>query len=132
MDKHDLIHKTVNFITFPDNPQNLGSCAAFIWPPCVADADILFCSCGFFYFLLSFCLAYSQRLEIGCRPYFHKRLAKNTGCKNSSSAHHCTLCWAISSQLRHIYVIGRTGRCNCRFIAEHRVSNLTCTDCTVY
>jgi len=26
--------------------------AQLLWPPCVADADIIFCSCG--YFLLSF------------------------------------------------------------------------------
>jgi len=26
----------------------------FLWPPRVADADIIFLSCGFFYLLLSF------------------------------------------------------------------------------
>jgi len=31
-------------------------------PPCVADADIIFCSCGFY--LLLFSLAYSQRSEL--------------------------------------------------------------------
>jgi len=25
-----------------------------LWPPCVADADIIFLPCGFFYLLLSF------------------------------------------------------------------------------
>jgi len=27
--------------------------AAFLWPPCVADADIIFSSCGFFFFFLA-------------------------------------------------------------------------------
>jgi len=26
----------------------------FLWPPCVADADIIFLPCGFFYLLSSF------------------------------------------------------------------------------
>jgi len=29
----------------------------FLWPPCVADADIMFLPCGFFVLLLSFFLA---------------------------------------------------------------------------
>jgi len=97
---------------------------------CVADADILFCSCGFY--LLSFFLTYSQRSEIGCRseiaclPYFHiwcglsvnlqcipetccMWLAENAGRKKSpKNGHLCTiaqLCRAISSQLRHISTI---------------------------
>jgi len=36
-------------------------------------------------------------------------LAENTGCKNiaknSPSVHHCTTCWAISSQLKYISTI---------------------------
>ena len=28
--------------------------SSFLWPPCVADADIIFLSCGFFYLLSSF------------------------------------------------------------------------------
>jgi len=36
------------------------------WPPCVADAEILLRSYGFYFFL-----AYSQRSQIGCLPYFH-------------------------------------------------------------
>jgi len=81
----------------------------FLWPPCVADADIIFLPCGFF---LSFLfLALSQRPQIGCLPYFHTwcgpganlecrsemccmRLAGNTGRKNdakkSPSVHHRT------------------------------------------
>ena len=68
-----------------------------------------FCNCGFY--LLLFCLPYSQRSEIGCLPYFRTwydlspnlecrsemcctRLAENTGRKNyakkSPSAHHRT------------------------------------------
>ena len=29
-----------------------------LWPPCAADADIIFSSCGFFFFLLSFFLSF--------------------------------------------------------------------------
>jgi len=57
------------------------------------------------WFLSSFFLAYSQRSQIACLPYFYTRitanlecrsemcctrLAKNTGCKNSPSVHHRT------------------------------------------
>ena len=38
----------------------------FLWPPCVADAHIIFLPCGFFYLLSSFFLAYSQPSHIGC------------------------------------------------------------------
>jgi len=41
-----------------------------LWPPCIADADVIFLSCGFFFFLLFF-LAYSQPWQIACLPYFH-------------------------------------------------------------
>jgi len=71
---------------------------------------IIFCSCGFFLPVV-FSLAYSQRSESGCTPYFHTwcglsanlecmsemcctRLAENTGrkkyVKKSSSAHNRT------------------------------------------
>ena len=48
----------------------------FLWPPCVADANIIFESCGFFFYLPIFFsfLAESQPSQIGCLPYFH------TGC----------------------------------------------------
>ena len=41
----------------------------YLWPPCVADANIIFLSCGFSFYL--FFLAYSQPSQIGCLPYFH-------------------------------------------------------------
>jgi len=41
----------------------------FLWPPCIADADILFCSCGFYFSSFLFFLAYSQQLQSGCLPY---------------------------------------------------------------
>ena len=96
----------------------------FLWPPCVADADIIFLSCGFFCLLsiyLLFFLAYSQPSQTGCLPYFHTwcglgvnlgcrsetwctRLAENTGCKKSSKIRHLRtivqLYGAISSQLK--------------------------------
>ena len=57
----------------------------FLWPPCVADADILFCSCGFYFssFFLFF-LACSQRLQSECLPYFHTwcGLSVNLECKS--------------------------------------------------
>jgi len=77
-----------------------------------------------FFFL--FFLAYSQRSQIGCLPYFHTwcglsaklecrseicctRLAENRGCKNNAKNHHlrtiAQLCQAISSQLRHVLTI---------------------------
>ena len=82
---------------------------SFLWLPCVADADIIFSSYGFFYLL--FFLAYSQPSQIGCLPHFHTccglsanlecrsemycaQLAENTGRKkspkNSPSGHHRT------------------------------------------
>jgi len=77
---------------------------SLLWPSCVADAYITFSSC---FFLLSFFLAYSQRLQIGCLPYFYTwcgpsanlecrsemccmRLAGKAGPKNSPSGHHRT------------------------------------------
>ena len=66
---------------------------------------IILCSCGFY---LLFFLAYFQRSQVGCLPYFYTWcglsanleyrsemcymcLAENTGRKNSPSAHHCTV-----------------------------------------
>jgi len=71
-----------------------------LWPPCVADADNLFCSCVYYLFFH----AYSQQSEIGCLPYFDTwcglsanlecrfemcctQLTENTACKKSPSAH---------------------------------------------
>jgi len=77
---------------------------------------------------LFFFLAYSQRLEIGCLPYFHTwcglsvnlqcmfemcctRLGENTGCKNYAKNRHLRTiarrCRAISLQLRHLLTIGK-------------------------
>jgi len=87
-----------------------------LWPPCVAGADIVFLSCGFFFLLSSsssiFFLAYSEPSQIGCLPYFTqchgvalvriwdagpKRAARGSLtyrtqkiAKNSLSTHHCT------------------------------------------
>ena len=81
-----------------------------LWPPYGIGQAIIFLSCGFFFYLLLFFIAYSQPSQIGCLPYFHTwcglsanlgcrsetcctRPAENTGCKkidkNSPSAHHC-------------------------------------------
>jgi len=78
----------------------------------------------FFSFFFLFFLAYSQRSEIGCLPFFHTRcglstnlecrseicgtrLAQNTGRKKSPKIRHLgtitQLCRTVSSQLRHMY-----------------------------
>jgi len=58
--------------------------ARLLWPPCVADADIIFCSYGFFLFFL----AYSQRSQSGCLPYFHTwcSLSANLECSLKCAA----------------------------------------------
>jgi len=99
-----------------------------LWPPCVADADIIFSSCGFFYLSSFYFLAKSQRSQIGCLPFFHTwcglsanlecrsetccaRLAENTGRKKVAKNHHLgtiiQLCRAISSQIWHVSTIGK-------------------------
>ena len=84
-----------------------------LWRPCIADADIIFSSCGFFFFprLISAVGDWN-----GCLPYFHTwcslsanlecryetrcaRLAEIQDAKNvekSPSGHHPTICRAIS------------------------------------
>jgi len=83
-------------------------------PPCIA-------GCGHIYFrpvsiFLSFFLALSQRLQIGCLPYFHTwcGLSANLGCMSLLHTARCKyrtqknrhfgtiaqLCRAVSSQLR--------------------------------
>ena len=91
----------------------------FLWPPCVADADIIFLPCGFYLSFFFIFLTKSQRSQTGCLPYFHTRcglsanlectsetscirLAENTGRKNRHLSTIAQLCWAISSQLRHV------------------------------
>jgi len=83
----------------------------------------------FLLLLSSFFLAYSQRSQIGCLPFYTwcglsanlecmsemccTRLAENrpTGCKNYATNHHlrniAQLCRAISSQRMHVSTIGR-------------------------
>jgi len=80
----------------------------FLWPPCIADADIIFLSCGFFFYLL---LSFFPRLfsavadwmttilphmvhlsaNLECRSETCcTQLTENTGRKKSPSAHHRT------------------------------------------
>ena len=78
-----------------------------------------------FFFLLSFFLAYSQRSEIGCLPYFHTwcglsanvecmyemwctRLAEK--CRTQKNRHLGTIaqiCRPLSSQQRHVSTVGK-------------------------
>jgi len=102
-------------------------CICFLWSPYGIGQTIIFLRCGFFFFFLFF-LAYSQPSQIGCLPYFHTwcglsanlgyrsetcctRLTENTGRKKSRQNRHldtiAQLCWAISSQLRHVSTIGK-------------------------
>jgi len=88
-----------------------------------------FLSSIFFLLLSCFFLAWSQRPQIGCLPYFGTccglsanlecmsemcctRLAGNTGRKNDAKNRHLRTmpqhCRAISSQLRHISTIGKS------------------------
>jgi len=91
----------------------------------VADADIIFSSCGYFFLLLFFpCLM--SAAQTGCLPYFHTwcglsanlgcrsetcctRLAENTGCKNLPSTHHRTTLsdCIFATKVRYIPTIGK-------------------------
>jgi len=92
-----------------------------LWPPCIADADAIFCSYG--YYLFSFLpspILSGPWSEIECLPYFHTwcglsanlecmsemcctRLAENTGRKKSPSVHHrTTLSGYIFAMKAHI------------------------------
>jgi len=37
---------------------------SFLWPPCIADADIILCSCGFFFLLFSSPILSGRRLDV--------------------------------------------------------------------
>jgi len=93
-----------------------------LWPPCFADADILFCSCGFFFFSLP--ILSSRRLDVyhtfkhdiilntnlECRSeMWCMWLAENTRRKNYEKNRHlhnlAQLYRAVSLQLRHISTI---------------------------
>jgi len=94
----------------------------------IADADIIFLPCGFFFFYLSFfpglisavadwmstILAHvvGRNANLRCRSETcYTRLDANTGRKNSSKNRHlgtvAQFCRAISSQLRHISTTGK-------------------------
>jgi len=63
-----------------------------LWPPCIADADIIFLPRGFFflsfyiYLPIFLFLVYSQPLQIVCLPYFHTwcGLSANLGCRSET------------------------------------------------
>jgi len=87
---------------------------SYLWPPCVADADIIFCSCGFYllsFFFLIF-LAYSQRSEIGCLPHFHTQcgLSVNLECRSENNVLHAAR-WKCRTQKlcknRHLHIIAQ-------------------------
>jgi len=95
----------------------------------IADADIIFSSCGFSIFLLcSFFPRLIPAVAIGCLLHFHTwcghganlecrsemcctRLAENKGRKKSPKFRHlgtiAQLCRSVSSQLRHVSTLGK-------------------------
>ena len=102
----------------------------FLWPPCIADAHIIFLPCGFyllassvFFFprlisavadWMSTILAYMVWLSanLRCRPETcYTALSANTGRKKSPKNRHLVtiaqFCRAISSQLRLVSTIGK-------------------------
>ena len=99
-----------------------------LWPPCVADADIIFLSCGFFYLLTFFIPRLFAAVADWMSIYFNiwcglsanlecrsemccTRLAANARPKKVAKNRHlgtkAQLCRAISSQLRHVSTIGK-------------------------
>ena len=83
------MERTVRWTKSPDSvsrPEVVGDHDiefSFLWPPCVADADIIFLP----WFLLSiFFLAYSEPSQIACLPYFNTYtwcgLSANLGCRS--------------------------------------------------
>jgi len=96
----------------------------WLWPPCVADACIIFLTCGFY---LLFSSPNLSRRRLDCLRYFHTwcgpsanlecrsemcctRLAGNAGPKKPPKIRHLgtiAQCFrVISSQLRHVSTIG--------------------------
>jgi len=101
-------------------------CSSSLWPPYVISGPLYFCPVVSFY--LSFFSSPNlsgHRLDVyhtsthsvalanlGCRSETCcTQLAENTGRKKSTKSRHlgtiAQLCWAISSQLRHVSTIGK-------------------------
>jgi len=103
--------------------------ATFLWPPCVADADIIFSSCSLFFFLVFFHRLISAVADwistilhtwcglsanLGCRSetchVLHVARSKYRTQKSPKIRHLriiAQLSRAISLQLRHISTIGK-------------------------
>jgi len=77
----------------------------YLWPPCVADVDIIFLLCSFF--LLS---SFFPRLISAAADWMSTMVrtkATQKWCKNRHLRTIAQLCRAISSQLRHVSTIGK-------------------------
>jgi len=123
-----IIPTSSHFILLPP-PRRIRNRRRLLWPHCVADADIIFSSCGFFFLLLLsssfFPHLISAVTEWMSIPYFYTRcgrranlecrselcctrLVGNTGRKNDTKTHHlrtiAQLCQAESS---HVLTIGK-------------------------
>jgi len=100
----------------------------FLWPSIRAGHSVFVLWFLYFFFFFFVFLAYSQRSEIGCLPYFHTwcglsanleymsemcctRIAKNTGRKNYAKNRRlrtiAQICRARSSPLRHVSTTGK-------------------------
>jgi len=106
--------------SFPSIPAT-----SYLWLPCVADADIIFSSCGFFFFsspnlsrrTLDVChtsthdVASVRIYNVGlkCAAYGSWKIQDTKNCQKISR-HLGTiarLCWAVSPQRRHVLTIGK-------------------------
>ena len=113
------------FAVFDPSPLTMCINCSFLWSPYVIGQTIYILILSFV--LLSF-FSSPQRSEIACLPYFHTwcgfsanlgyrseaccmRLVGNAGRKKSPKCRHLRtivqICWAISSQLRHVSTIGK-------------------------
>ena len=113
-----LLLYTTTIITFQ---QGSIIVCCLLWPPCIADAEIIFLPCGFFYLPFSSPNLSGRRLDVyhnstwcglianlGCiSEMCCTQLTENTGCKNRHLRTIAQLCRAISLQLRHVSTIGK-------------------------
>jgi len=98
-----------------------------LWPPCIADADIIFLPCGFFYLSLFSSTNLSRRkldvchtctctwcglsANLECRSEMCcRRLVRNTGRKKSPTRHHHT---TLSDHIFATKAISTIGKKTC-------------------
>ena len=91
-----------------------------LWPPCVAGADVIFPSCGFFFYIYScisaFSSLYSQPSHIGCLFHTWCGLSANLGCRYETC---CTRLAEIRNCHAHCPAPFRP-RLPCSYLAKSR------------